>query len=98
MAFPACFKKRLEALEKSFDLEGSRAIKVFIYHPEEVIPYWDPEPPEAWQEAHPKGYAVVLERRSCRINRRETCTIQNLSQTHVLYDAYTADRLQRRFC
>ncbi|AKB47608.1 hypothetical protein MSKOL_1831 [Methanosarcina sp. Kolksee] len=71
MFFPACFKKRLEDLEKSFDLEGSRAIKVFIYYPEEDIPYWDPESPEAWREAHPKGHAVILERRNCRINRRE---------------------------
>jgi hypothetical protein len=60
-------KKRLEALEKSFDLEGSRAIKAFIYHPEETIPYWDPEPPGAWQQVHPKGHAVILEVRNCGI-------------------------------
>jgi len=60
-------KKRLETLKNSFDLKGREAIKVFIYHPEEGIPFWDPEPPEAWQEVHPKGYAIILERRSCRI-------------------------------
>jgi hypothetical protein len=36
-------------------LDGSNAIKVFIFHPEENIPFWDPEPPEAWQQAHLKG-------------------------------------------
>jgi hypothetical protein len=61
MAVPAVLLKRLVALERSFDLDGSNAIKVFIFHPEEGIPYWDPEPPEAWQQAHPKGHAVILE-------------------------------------
>jgi ketosteroid isomerase-like protein len=61
-------KKRLEILENSFDLKGRGDIKVFIYHPEEDIPFWNPEPPETWQEAHPKGHAVILERRSCRIH------------------------------
>ena len=68
MAIPAALKKRIEALENRFDLEGRKAIKVFIYHPEEDIPYWDPEPPEAWQKVHPKRNAVILERRSCRLN------------------------------
>ena len=36
-------------------------LKVFIYHPEEDIPFWDPEPPEAWQQAYPRGHAVILE-------------------------------------
>ena len=64
MAIPAALKKRIEALENRFDLEGRKAIKVFIYHPEEDIPYWDPEPPEAWQNANPKGHAVILQVRN----------------------------------
>jgi hypothetical protein len=62
-------KKRLETLENSFDLKGREAIKVFICHPGEDIPFWDPEPPETWQKMHPKGHAVILERRSCRIKQ-----------------------------
>lgn len=68
MTIPVALKKWIGTLEKSFDLEGSRVTKVFIYHPEEDIPYWDPESPETWQEANPKGNAVILERRSCKIN------------------------------
>ena len=61
MAITAVLKKRLESLERGFDLEGSKAIKVFIFHPEEKVPFWDPEPPDAWQQAHPKGHAVILQ-------------------------------------
>lgn len=58
MAIPVAPLRRLETLENRSDLEGSRAIKVFIYHSEEDMPFWYPEPPEAWQEAHPKGHMV----------------------------------------
>ncbi len=46
MAIPAVLLKRLEVLERSFDLDGSNVIKVFAFHPEEDVPYWDPEPPK----------------------------------------------------
>ena len=67
MTLPVGFKKRLEALEYRLDPEGSRALKVFIYHPEEDLPFWDPEPPEAWQMAYPKGHAIILEVRDIGI-------------------------------
>jgi hypothetical protein len=68
VAIPAALKRRIKALEYKHDLDGSRALKVFIYHPEEDIPYWDPEPPEAWQQAHPKGCAVILQVRNFRVD------------------------------
>lgn len=61
MAIPAVLLKRLETLERSCNLDGRNAIKVFIFHPGETIPYWDPESPEAWQQAHLKGHAIILE-------------------------------------
>lgn len=67
MSLPPGLKKRLAALEYKLDPEGSRAFKVFIYHPEEDVPYWDPEPPEAWQQAYPKGHALILEVRDMGI-------------------------------
>lgn len=68
MAIPAALKRRIEALEYKLDPDGSRALKVFVYHPEEEVPFWDPEPPEAWQQAHPKGHAVILEVRSFAVD------------------------------
>ena len=63
MALPASLLKRLEALECKIDPEGKNALKVFIFHPEAERPFWSPEPPEAWQQSHPKGKAVILQRR-----------------------------------
>ena len=61
MLTAATLLKRLVTLERGFDLEGSKAIKIFIFYPEEDVPFWDPEPPNAWQQAHPKGHAVILQ-------------------------------------
>lgn len=61
MLTAATLIKRLVTLERGFDLGGSKAIKVFMFYPEEDVPFWDPEPPDAWQQAHPKGYAVILQ-------------------------------------
>jgi hypothetical protein len=61
MLTAATLLKRLVTLERVFDLGGSKAIKVFMFYPEEDVPYWDPEPPDAWQQAHPKGHAVILQ-------------------------------------
>lgn len=66
MSLPAGLLKRLEALECRLD--GRDLIKVFIFHPDEAKPYWDPEPPEAWQQANPKGHAVILQFKDCGIN------------------------------
>jgi len=70
MAIPAVLLKRLEVLERSFDLDGSNVIKVFAFHPEEDVPYWDPEPPEAWKEIHPKGKSVLLEIRNMGVHNK----------------------------
>ena len=61
MLTAATLLKRLVTLERGFDLGGSKAIKVFMFYPEEDVPFWDPEPPDAWQQAHPKGHAVILQ-------------------------------------
>lgn len=63
MVIPVVLLKRLEALE--CQLDGRDEIKVFMYHPEENPPYWNPEPPEAWQQFHPKGKAILLTMRDC---------------------------------
>ena len=47
MAVPATLLNRLKDLEYSFDIEGRGIIKTFIYHHEEDVPFWDPEPPKA---------------------------------------------------
>jgi hypothetical protein len=61
MLTAATLLKRLVTLERGFDLGGSKAIKVFMFYPEEDVPFWDPEPPDAWQQAHPRGHAVILQ-------------------------------------
>ena len=66
MAVPASLLKRLESLECRLDNRND--LKVFIYHPEETIPYWDPESLEAWQQVHSKGHAVLLEVRDCGVH------------------------------
>jgi hypothetical protein len=66
MAVPASLLKRLESMECRLDSRND--LKVFIYHPEENIPYCDPESPEAWQQVHPKGHAVLLEVRDCGVH------------------------------
>lgn len=65
MAIPSSLKRRLNTLESKLD--GRDAIKVFIYHPEEDTPYWTPEPPDTWQNANPKGHAVLLQVRNCGV-------------------------------
>lgn len=65
MVIPVVLLKRLEALECQLDCRDE--IKVFMYYPEEKPPYWNPESPEIWQQAHPKGHAVILEVRDCGI-------------------------------
>lgn len=61
MLTAATLLKRLVTPERGFDLGGSKAIKVFMFYPEEDVPFWDPEPPDAWQQAHPRGHAVILQ-------------------------------------
>jgi len=65
MAVPSSLKRRLNALESKLD--GRDAVKVFIYYPEEVTPYWTPESPDTWQNANPNGHAILLQVRNCGV-------------------------------
>jgi hypothetical protein len=59
----AAIKKRLEALENA--LNANAALKIFVYHPEADVPFWEPEDPAKWQKLHPKGNAVLLVTEDC---------------------------------
>jgi len=66
---PASIKRKVEALEAISNC--SNDLKIFIYHPEEDVPFWEPEDPAKWQKLHPKGKAVRLVMTDCGIDDRE---------------------------
>lgn len=59
----ASIKRKVEALEARSD--GSNDLKIFIYHHEADVPFWEPEDPANWQKLHPNGKAILLEARDC---------------------------------
>jgi hypothetical protein len=66
MAIPVALKKRLEALEYRFD--DSNDMKIFYHFIEEDPIRWEPGDPVSWQQAHPKGRAIILKFMDCGRN------------------------------
>jgi hypothetical protein len=65
MLAAATLLRRLEALERNRE-EGPE-VKVFILYAERNPPFWKPEEPEVWRQSNPRGHAILLTRRICRI-------------------------------
>ena len=66
MAISAALLKRLNALECRLD--GSNDMKIFYHFIEEKPIRWEPEDPAPWQQAHPKGRAIIFKVMDCGID------------------------------
>lgn len=59
-------EKRIKSLENR---SGGPGVKIFMYDSENGK--WDPEPPDNWKAAHPKGVAVTLASVDASIDDRD---------------------------